>query len=615
MNYLSVENISKSFGERVLFKDVSFGIDKGQKLAFVAKNGAGKTTLLKLLTGKDVPDTGKVVWRKDVTVGFLDQLDETDNMSVKDFFFNDPKYDIIAKYEDLAVNAPESEAFQEAIEEMTRLNAWDIEERATKILSAFGIVDTTLPTTGMSGGEIKRLCLAKVLFDEPDVLILDEPTNHLDLDMIEWLEKYLTQQNVTLFMVTHDRYFLDNICDQILELDDQQLFKYKGNFTYYLEKRQERLVNQQQVIDKANNLFKKELDWIRRQPKARGTKAKSRVDAFDDIKKVATTKIDKSKLELSVQSQRMGTKIIEFHKVSKSFGDLKILDNFTYNFKRFEKIGIVGKNGVGKTSFVNLILNKLEPDAGKIVIGDTISFGYYDQKGLAFKDDQKVIDVVKEIADYIPLEKGKTITASQMLERFFFPKNMHYNFVYKLSGGEKKRLYLLRILMGNPNFLIMDEPTNDLDIFTIAALENFLEQFTGCLIVISHDRYFLDKICDHMFYLKGEGQVKDILGNYYSYRNHLIEEKNQAKSKKIEVKKEVYEDQPKKVDYNLKKEYNKLEKEIDKLEKKKKQLEQDMYSHSENPEKLIELGKESESLSAKIEEKTERWMELAELMD
>lgn len=614
MNYLSVEKIKKSFGERILFQDVSFGIDKGQKVAFVAKNGSGKTTLLKILVGEEVPDEGNVVWRNNIVVGFLNQKDISKHATIKDLFFNDSKYEVVAKYEKLLNENPNSEEFQEALEEMNKLNAWDIEERAQKILSVFGLNDFYQKTDKMSGGELKRLSLAKVLFDEPDVLILDEPTNHLDLEMIEWLEEFLSQQNVTLFMVTHDRYFLDHLCDQIIELENEQIYKYNGNFSYYLEKRIERQEVEQQTIDKANNLFKKELDWMRRQPKARGTKAKSRVDAFHDIKKVATQKVDKDKLELTVKSQRMGTKILEFHNVSKAFDEKIILNKFSYTFKRFEKIGIVGKNGVGKTSFINLILDKIQPDAGKIVVGETISFGYYNQKGLKFKDDQKVIDVVREIADYIPLEKGKNITAIQLLERFFFPKNMHYQFVYKLSGGEKKRLYLLTILMANPNFLILDEPTNDLDIFTISALEDFLEQFSGCLLVISHDRYFIDKICDHIFYLKGKGDVKDIFGNYAAYRQTLKEEEKEQNQTQSQENNQTVKSENK-MTYEQRKEYQKLERDIEKLENKKKELEQKQYKEDNSTEDLIKIANEIEEVKNKIEEKTFQWMELAELMD
>ena len=613
MNYLSVEKISKSYGERVLFEDVSFGIDKGQKVALVAKNGSGKTSLLNILVGKDVPNSGNIVWRNGINVGFLNQKDISQSKSIKSFFFSDPKYDVMKEYDRLLNSDPESEAFQNVIEEMNKLGAWDIEQEAAKILSVFGLEDLTKDTGFMSGGELKRLSLAKVLFEKPDVLILDEPTNHLDLDMIEWLEEYLSGNNITLFMVTHDRYFLDHVCDEIIELEEKQIFKYKGNFSYYLEKREERLANTQQEIDRANNLFRKELDWIRRQPKARGTKAKSRVDAFQDLKKVATQKIDEDKLTLSVKSQRMGTKILEFHNVSKTFGDKKILNKFNYVFKRYEKIGIVGKNGVGKTSFINLILNDMTPDQGKIVVGDTISFGYYEQKGLKFKEGKKVIEVVKDIAEYIPLEKGKTITALQLLERFFFSKETHYQLVDKLSGGEKKRLYLLTILMKNPNFLILDEPTNDLDIFTISALEEFLEQFTGCVITVSHDRYFLDKICDHIFYFKGEGKVKPINGNYFAYRQEVLDQqKKEAKETSLEDKERKKSN---KASYEQRKEYNKLEKEIEKLESKKTELESQLNNYLNDHEQLTKRSKEIEEIINKIDTKTERWMELAELVD
>jgi ATP-binding cassette subfamily F protein uup len=614
MNYLSIEKIAKSYGIKELFKDISFGIDKGQKVALVAKNGTGKSTLLKVICGKETPDEGTVIVRNGIQIGFLDQVDKASTGTVKDYIFSGDKYQIIKKYDDLALNSPDSDEFYAALDEMTEINGWDIEQKAKKILSFLGHHDLEKSLTKMSGGEIKRLSLAKVLLDEPDLLILDEPTNHLDLDMIEWLEEYLTTANITLLMVTHDRYFLESICNTIIELDEGNCYRYKGNFSYYLEKRGERIDNEKQNISKAGSLMKKELEWIRRQPKARGTKSKSRVDAFDDIKTAATKKIDESKLELSVLSTRLGTKVIEFHKVSKSFGDLKILNKFTYNFGRGEKIGIVGKNGVGKTSFINLILAQIEPDAGKIVVGETVSFGYYQQKGLEFKDDQKVIDVIKDIAEHIPLEKGKTISAAQMLEKFFFPKGMHYQFVNSLSGGEKKRLYLITILMGTPNFLIMDEPTNDLDIYTIAALEDFLASFGGCLLVISHDRYFLDKICDHIFYFKGEGEIKDILGNYLSYRNYLNMEENSKVIvdvvKKIEVKTEKNV-----ISNDERKEYMKLEGDIDKLEKKRKQIEAKMFEVVSNEEELIKLTKQLKDVNESVEEKTEKWMSLGELIE
>ena len=615
MNYISIENISKSFGIRTLFQDITFGIDKGSKIALVAKNGMGKSTLLKIITGSETPDTGDVIFRNDITVGFLNQVDDFSSYkNVKDFIYDNPKFEIVKKYEELLVSAPESEEFMEITEKMSDIGGWDAEQKAQKILSVLGHDNFEKGLEKMSGGELKRLALAKILLDEPDVLILDEPTNHLDLDMIEWLEEYLSQKKLTLFMVTHDRYFLESICNEIIEIDGGVSFKYKGNYSYYLEKRAERYANDQVNVDKAKSLMKKELEWLRRQPKARGTKQKARIDSFDGIKEAANKKIDTATLELRVLSTRLGTKILEFHKVSKAFGDKNILDTFSYNFTRSEKIGIVGRNGTGKTTFINMIQNELEPDSGKIVVGDTVLFGYYNQKGMKFKEGAKVIDVIKDIASFIPLEKGKTITAAQMLEKFFFPKNMHYQFVHLLSGGEQKRLYLLTILMGNPNFLILDEPTNDLDIYTIQALENFLELFQGCLIVISHDRYFIDKVCEHIFYFEGEGKIKDIIGNYTSYRNYLLKKEE---AKKIPVPKKVVQEYKTKptISNNKRKEFMKLEDEIARLEGKKKQLAEKMFQEGLENEEILKLGKELETLEERIDEKTILWMEISEMMN
>lgn len=617
MNYLSIEKISKTYGLKTLFTDISLGIDKGQKVGLVAKNGMGKSTLLKIIAGKEVPDKGEVVLRNGITVSFLDQSDSFEkNQTIKSFLYDNPRFDCIKRYEYLLETDPGGEAFQTAMEDMTRLNAWDTEQQIHKILNALGVNDIHKNMQNLSGGEIKRIALSKVLLDDADLIILDEPTNHLDLDMIEWLEVYLAQKNITLFMVTHDRYFLETVCNEIVEIDGGTTYKYTGNFSYYLEKRAMRYEIEEQTIDKAKNLMRKELEWIRRQPKARGTKQKARVDAFDDIKELASQKIDKSELELQVKHTRLGTKVIEFHKVSKQYGEKVLLNNFSYNFKAGEKIGIVGRNGVGKSTFINMIMDQVEPDSGKIVIGDTIKFGYYEQKGLKYKEGKKVIEVVKDIAEFIPLEKGKVIGASQLLEKFFFPKHMHYNFVDDLSGGEKKRLYLITILLKNPNFMILDEPTNDLDIYTIQTLENFLETYGGCLIVISHDRYFIDKTCDHIFYMKGEGEIKDINGNYTAYRDYLQEEEKAVANKKQaapEKEKTNYKDKPI-ISNNKKQEYLKLEEKIAKLEKEKKEVEKKMYEGTPSNEEVLELGEKINSLSTEIDEHTERWMEMAEEM-
>jgi len=522
------------------------------------------------------------------------------------------------RYEELLESDPGGEAFQKVMEDMTRLNAWDTEQQIHKVLNALGVKDINKNMKTLSGGEIKRIALSKVLLDEADLIILDEPTNHLDLDMIEWLEVFLAQKNLTLFMVTHDRYFLETICDEIIEIDAGTCFKYTGNFSYYLEKRAMRYEIEEQTIDKAKNLMRKELEWIRRQPKARGTKQKARVDAFDGIKELASQKIDKSELELQVKHTRLGTKVVEFHKVNKAYNDLILLKDFSYLFKAGEKIGIVGRNGVGKSTFINMIMNQVKPDSGKIVLGDTVVFGYYEQKGMSYKEGKKIIEVVKDIAEFIPLEKGKTIGASQLLEKFFFPKHMHYNLVESLSGGEKKRLYLITILLKNPNFMILDEPTNDLDIYTIQALENFLETYGGCLIVISHDRYFIDKTCDHIFYMKGAGEIKDINGNYTAYREELLlEEKEKAGANKkkpaVTEEKPSHKEKPA-ISNNKKQEYHKLEQNIANLEKKKKDLEAKMYAGSMSNEEVLEIGEKINALNSEIDNKTMDWLELAELM-
>jgi len=619
MNYLSIEKISKTYGLKTLFEDISFGIDKGNKVGLVAKNGTGKSTLLKIIAGKETPDKGEVVLRNGITVAFLDQSDSFNkDQTIKSFLYDNPKFECINRYEELLESDPGGEAFQKVMEDMTRLNAWDTEQQIHKVLNALGVKDINKNMKTLSGGEIKRIALSKVLLDEADLIILDEPTNHLDLDMIEWLEVFLAQKNLTLFMVTHDRYFLETICDEIIEIDAGTCFKYTGNFSYYLEKRAMRYEIEEQTIDKAKNLMRKELEWIRRQPKARGTKQKARVDAFDGIKELASQKIDKSELELQVKHTRLGTKVVEFHKVNKAYNDLILLKDFSYLFKAGEKIGIVGRNGVGKSTFINMIMNQVKPDSGKIVLGDTVVFGYYEQKGMSYKEGKKIIEVVKDIAEFIPLEKGKTIGASQLLEKFFFPKHMHYNLVESLSGGEKKRLYLITILLKNPNFMILDEPTNDLDIYTIQALENFLETYGGCLIVISHDRYFIDKTCDHIFYMKGAGEIKDINGNYTAYREELLlEEKEKAGANKkkpaVTEEKPSHKEKPA-ISNNKKQEYHKLEQNIANLEKKKKDLEAKMYAGSMSNEEVLEIGEKINALNSEIDNKTMDWLELAELM-
>ncbi len=617
MNYLSVENISKAFGEKVLFQEVTFGIEKGQKVAFVAKNGSGKSSMLKILAGQDVPDSGLVTFRKSIKVSYLQQFYEfPPEYTILDCIYqsDNPVLKIIKEYNELSVS-PDSARYQEFLEQMGSSGGWETEVLLNEMLSKLKLDGLQHNVGKMSGGQKKRIALVKVLIEQPDFLILDEPTNHLDLYMIEWLEDFLGKQAITLLMVTHDRYFLDNVCNQIIELDNQQLFKYKGNYSYFLEKRAARYQVEQTNLTKAKNLLRKELEWMRRQPKARGTKAKHRVNAFDDVKSKAGKKIDESEIELSINMQRLGTKILEFHNVGKSFGELSILRKFEYTFKKGERIGIVGGNGTGKSTFLNMILGDEGLDTGKIVVGETVKFGYYNQNGINVKEDKKVIEVIKDIAEVIPLEKGKKITAAQMLERFLFPPSMHYVFVRKLSGGEKRRLYLLTVLMNNPNFLILDEPTNDLDIFTLNALENYLKIFHGCLIVVSHDRFFMDKLVDQMFVFEGAGNVKVLAGNYQVYREH---KKEQQRTLKSATKKEKIEAAPKekkkKLTYAEKIEFEGLDAEIMNLEGKRDDCSKKMSEVKTNEEAML-LSAELNDLVKAIEAKTSRWMELAELLE
>lgn len=614
MNFLSVEGLSKSYGVKVLFENVSFGIDQGQKVAFVAKNGTGKSTLLKCIYGTETPDEGRVVFRKGVSIGFLEQehiygpgLRPIDVILDSD----NPEIIAIKNYQAATANSEAGEHFQKAFDEMNRLNAWEKEVKINEILNKLKLDAIQVTTEHFSGGQTKRTALAKILIDEPDFLILDEPTNHLDLDMIEWLEDYLGRSKCTLFMVTHDRYFLDNVCNEILELDGGAIHKYKGNYSYFLQKRDDRYQVQEVNIAKAKNLLRTELDWMRRQPKARGTKAKSRISDFHDLKDKASVKVDKSAIDLKINIQRLGTKILEFHKVSKSYGDLRILDQFSYVFKRNEKVGIVGYNGSGKSTLLKMITGELEQDNGKIVIGETVVFGHYHQEGIQLKEDKRVIEVVRDIADVIPLEKGKKITALQLLERFLFPKEQHWAYVSTLSGGEKRRLYLLTILMKNPNFLILDEPTNDLDLFTLNALEDYLKNFPGCLIIVSHDRFFMDKMTDHLFVFEGDGKIKDINGNYTAYRE--LRKSQQASLKKQPGLVKQKTEKPKtKLSYNEKREFESLEKELEELEAEKLTLTEELNSGLTDSKRIMEISDRLTAIVNSIDEKEMRWLELSE---
>lgn len=624
MNYLSVENLTKSFGERVIFKDITFGINRGDKVAIVAKNGTGKSTLLKIICGIDAADSGKVVFRNDVRVDYLQQAENfnPEKSILQEILTTDSRESqAIQDYQKALENPDNHEAFERATDLMNNLGAWDYDVKIDTILAQLKLEDKNQLIGTLSGGQKKRVALAKILINEPEIMILDEPTNHLDLDMIEWLEAELSKSKSTIIMVTHDRYFLEVVCDIIFELEDKSLFKYNGNFSYYLEKKAEREEMHQATISKAKNLMRTELDWIRRQPKARGTKQKARVDAFDDLKATATQKIKKDKLDIDVQMNRLGSKIVELHHVGKQFGDKVLINDFDYTFKRAEKVGIVGNNGTGKSTLLNMIAGKEQPSKGKITVGETVVFGYYHQDGMKFKDDQRVIEAIKEIAEFIPLTKGKTLSAAQFLEKFLFPRDMHYNQIEKLSGGEKKRLYLMTILMKNPNFLILDEPTNDLDIFVLSVLEDYLLEFEGCLIIVSHDRYFMDKMVEHTFYFKGDGEIKDILGNYTAYRTYLKEslksiksapketEKVEVKSE-VEVKKEVEIKQ--KLSYKEKQEFDSLEKELASLSDEKKLLTEKMMSPDLSGEKINEISFRLSEIEKVTEEKELRWLELAE---
>jgi ATP-binding cassette subfamily F protein uup len=530
-----------------------------------------------------------------------------------------PELKLIKEY-NVAMDNNDEKALEHLYQEITEMNAWDIEVKVQQILSVLKLQDTSQVVGSLSGGQKKRVALAKVLLSDADFLFLDEPTNHLDLDMIEWLESYLATSKSTILMVTHDRYFLEVVCDTIFELADKTLYKYKGNFSYYLEKKAEREDQLQSTIEKAKNTFRKELDWIRRQPKARSVKQKARVDAFQDIKKTALQNTDEDELELPVKMERLGSKIVEFHKVGKEFGEKKILEDFTYNVQRLERLGIVGNNGSGKTTFLKMLLGEEPTNKGKIVIGETVVFGYYSQDLIKVKDDFKVIDVVKEVAEYIPLEKGKQLSAAQLLERFLFPRDMHYTFVHKLSGGEKRRLKLLRVLMSNPNFLILDEPTNDLDIFAMSVLEDYLRNFQGCLIVVSHDRYFMDKMVDHLFVFEGEGVIKDIVGNYTDFRKKQIQDKRDEKNaisqvkieKIVEEKPKVKEEIKRKLTFNEKAEFESLEKNLEKLELDKATILAKISSEGVSNQDVYELGVKLGEIVSEIEEKTNRWIELSE---
>ncbi len=587
---LDVQNISKAFGAHVLFENISFSIGEGQHVGLIAKNGTGKSTLLSLLSGKESVDSGSIIFRRDIKVGFLEQQPKFDpEESVLDACFNhqgDP--DRILK--------------------------------AKQILTQLHITDLTQPMGQLSGGQQKRIALANVLITEPDLLILDEPTNHLDLEMIEWLEGYLQRGNKTLLMVTHDRYFLDRVCNIILELDNHTVYSYRGNFQYYMEKRQERIDATRAEIERANNLYRRELEWMRRQPQARGHKARYREEAFYDLESKAKQRIEERQMRLKSKNVYIGSKIFECQYVSKAFDEKVILKDFYYNFQRFEKMGIVGNNGTGKSTFIKMLIGEVAPDSGRFDVGDTVRFGYFSQDGMKFRDDQRVIDVIADIADYIDYGGGKHITATQLLQHFLFTPEQQYDYVYKLSGGERRKLYLCTVLMRNPNFLVLDEPTNDLDIQTLEVLEEYLQDFPGCVIIVSHDRFFMDKIVDHLLVFRGEGEIKDFPGNYTQFREweslkpkELAESKNNASDNEKKEKREFVGEQRRKKTYKEKCEFERLEKEIAALEEEQKTIEEALCSGTLSIDELTEKSKRLPLVKDELEEKEMRWLELSEI--
>ena len=617
MNYMTIQHVSRSYGERVLFKNVSLGINQGQKIGFVAKNGMGKTSLLHIIAGLVEPDQGLVQQRKDIKISYVPQEPNLDpNLSIEESILasDNEKLKTIARYEKALENPDDADAYQKAFDAMDRQDAWTFETTYKQILFKLKLEDLSAKVGKLSGGQKKRLALAITLLTNPDLLILDEPTNHLDLEMIEWLESYFKEQDYTLLMVTHDRYFLDRVCNEIIELEDGKLYTYKGNYSYYLDKKEERMQVEAVTQEKAQQLYKKELEWMRRQPKARTTKSKSRIDDFADIKSAAMNRRKDHKVQLEINMERLGTKVIELHNISKSFGDKKLLKNFTYNFQRGERIGIIGKNGTGKSTLLNIITRKLQPDTGKVIVGDTVKLGYYTQGGIELNPGEKVIDVIKKYGEYIPLAKGRIISASQLLERFLFDNKKKHDYVEKLSGGERKRLYLCTVLIQNPNFLILDEPTNDLDIPTLNVLENFLMDFPGCVLVVSHDRYFMDKIVDHIFVLGNEGKVTDFPGNYTDYRAYEDSKPPAGAETKVAKPKNDWKEKNVKagLTFNEQKELKKLDKRIPTLERKIKEVEASFMTVELSQDEITERSKELSALRDELEESEMRWLELSD---
>ncbi|SHN24482.1 ATP-binding cassette, subfamily F, uup [Cyclobacterium lianum] len=623
MNYLSVENLSKSFGERVLFSGISFGIDQGQKTALVGINGAGKSTLMKIIMGEEIPDEGQVVINQEVKIAYVHQNPVfSGEKSIYQTIFDDPDNEtiqVIQAYQKallLAEKEGKNEILQPLFEKMDQLQAWDFEYQINEVLGKLGLHDTGIPVAALSGGQRKRVALAKAILNFPDLLLLDEPTNHLDLETIEWLEEYLSKANLSLLMVTHDRYFLDKVTNQILELEQGNLYRYSGNYGYFLQKKADRKAAQASEQEKARSLYKKELEWIRRQPKARGTKAKYRVDAFEETKEKAFSKAEERDISLEVTAQRLGKKIVEIEKIDKSYGDVKLVKDFSYTFKKRDKIGIVGPNGAGKTTFLNMLTGLISPDRGSVTIGQTTAFGYYRQEEDSFDESKRLIDIVKEVAEVVTVAGGSTITVSQFLTQFGFPPKQQHTPVSKLSGGERRRLQLLMVLVKSPNFLILDEPTNDLDIVTLNTLEEFLDNFPGCLIIVSHDRYFMDRLVEHLFVFEGEGQISDFPGNYSDFRENLKQKKASTAKKAADPTmqdRKKPDNQTNKASFNDKKEFESINRELEKLAKDKASLINKINEGTDDHQCLIEWSREIENIDNKASGLEMRWLELSEL--
>lgn len=620
MQYLSIENASKSYGDKILFQNINLSLSKGDRIALIAKNGSGKSTLMRTIAGYEglEGENAKLFISKDITISILDQNPNFEKgITVLDAIYNSehPKIKAMKNYQ-LQLSSGSEEGIKKAMLLMDDCSAWDVGAKAKEILERLEINRLDAVVDELSGGQKKRLALASIILEEPDLLILDEPTNHLDIEMIEWLEDYLCNSNITLLMVSHDRYFIEKVCNEIIELDRGNLYTYRGTYSQYLEKKEARLANEAASHDKNKKLFKRELEWMRRQPQARTTKAKARIDNFYEIKNKVSGRLREEEMKIIIEPERLGSKILELHNVSKSFGDVKILKPFTYKFKKGERLGIVGKNGSGKSTFLKLITNQLPPDTGKIVVGETIKFGYYGQEGLELSTDKTVIDVIREEADYIPLAKGLKLTAESLLEKFLFPRSQHRVYISQLSGGEKRRLYLLKILMKNPNFLILDEPTNDLDILTLNVLEDYLLDYPGCLIVVSHDRYFMDKLVDHLFVFKGDGEIEDFPGNYTEYRMAKFHPDSSTTESLLKPSMHSLSEQTtnNKKNYELSKELKAIEKQLDKLEKRKKEINRYFENSELNLEDLIKYSKELQEINRDISNMEERWLEISEQM-